>query len=189
MPTDNPKISSYVPQQIYDHFKEYQKQNKLTMSQTVIVILAEYFGLKETLKETNSSSPIGGVTLSAFEELQKRLEKVESEVEYLRSTKNNLEIREEVKDQKESSSQLSLLDKLPNKKYEFMGKDLAIRLGISSGRLSTRRKEMQSNDFQEWTSQQDPNNIKWTYEEKVHGKGFIYIPLTDNSELLSKLYK
>ena len=63
MPTDNPKISLYVPQVIYDRFSEFAKQQGLSMSQAGIVVLAEYFGLQEALKETTEGTTIGGVTL------------------------------------------------------------------------------------------------------------------------------
>lgn len=77
MPTDNPKISLYVPQQIYDRFKEFQKEQDLSMSQAGIVILAEYFGLKETIKEITEGTTIGGVTLERINELEQRLQKLE----------------------------------------------------------------------------------------------------------------
>ncbi len=77
MPTDNPKISLYVPQQIYDRFKEFQEEQKLSMSQAGIVILAEYFGLKETIKEITEGTTIGGVTLERINELEQRLQKLE----------------------------------------------------------------------------------------------------------------
>jgi hypothetical protein len=46
MSTDNPKVSGYVPQHIYDHFKVFCEERGISMSQAVTVIFAEYFGLE-----------------------------------------------------------------------------------------------------------------------------------------------
>lgn len=81
MPTDNPKISLYVPQQIYDRFKEFQEERKLSMSQAGIVILAEYFGLKETIKEITEGTTVGGVTLFEFQELKNKVFELEKKVD------------------------------------------------------------------------------------------------------------
>jgi hypothetical protein len=45
MPTQNPKISAYVPQVVYDAFRDYQQKRGLSMSQAAIEIFVEYFGL------------------------------------------------------------------------------------------------------------------------------------------------
>jgi hypothetical protein len=86
MPTDNPKISLYVPQQIYDRFKEFQEARKLSMSQAGIVIIAEYFGIEENIKEITEGTTIGGVTLAEFEQLKQRLEQLEKQVEQSKTT-------------------------------------------------------------------------------------------------------
>ena len=49
MPTDKPKLSAYIPQSVYDRFKQFQDERQLPMSQAVAVILVEYFGLTETM--------------------------------------------------------------------------------------------------------------------------------------------
>ena len=85
MPTDNPKISLYVPQPIYDRFKEFQEQQGLSMSQAGIVILAEYFGLEETIENTAGAS-IGGVTLAELESIKLRLTALEKQLAQSRST-------------------------------------------------------------------------------------------------------
>lgn len=45
MPTDNPKISSYVPQAVYDQLMTFKASRGLSISQAVTAILEEYFGL------------------------------------------------------------------------------------------------------------------------------------------------
>lgn len=210
MPTDNPKISGYVPQQIYDRFKQYQEENNLSMSQAVIVILAEYFGIEETIKENISGSPIGGVTLSEFQELKLRLEKVELEVEQLKSTSKNVEVEVEndiddiVAQQEEnlveqssnedqeniSSLPLDLGVDYPQISIELDGKSFAKRVGINNSKLSTLRTDFKGtpDKFTEWTTENDPDGITWNYKNKPHGKGVLYYPLENtNGELLSKL--
>ncbi|EAZ87941.1 hypothetical protein [Crocosphaera chwakensis] len=83
MPTENPKISLYVPQHIYDRFIEYKDQSGLSMSQAGTVLLAEYFGLEETIKDIREGVTIGGVTLN-------RVEKIESEIKELKEQINGL---------------------------------------------------------------------------------------------------
>lgn len=86
MPTDNPKISLYVPQQIYDRFKSFQEERELSMSQAGIMILAEYFGLQETIKEFTEGTTVGGVTLAEFQELKQKVLKLESLIDDNRYT-------------------------------------------------------------------------------------------------------
>lgn len=52
MPTENPKISAYVPQIIYDRFKEFKEERKLSFSQAAIEVFAEYFGINLTENST-----------------------------------------------------------------------------------------------------------------------------------------
>lgn len=81
MPTENPKISAYVPQAIYDRFKQFQEEQGLSMSQAAIVILAEYFGLQQTLEDSGKGTAIGGVTLAQVQELELKLNGLESSFE------------------------------------------------------------------------------------------------------------
>jgi hypothetical protein len=56
MSTDNPKVSGYIPQHIYDRFKTFCEERGISMSQAVAVIFAEYFGLDLLVKQNNSTS-------------------------------------------------------------------------------------------------------------------------------------
>lgn len=67
MPTDNKKISAYVPDVVYDRFKQFQEEHKLSMSQAAIEIFAAYFGIN--LNPTVSNESTG--------ELQRRVEILE----------------------------------------------------------------------------------------------------------------
>jgi hypothetical protein len=76
MPTNNPKISAYVPQVVYDRFEQFRKESGLSMSQSAIVIFAKYFGLEDIAKGVT-----GGITTddSALD----RIKALESQVDDL----------------------------------------------------------------------------------------------------------
>jgi hypothetical protein len=56
MSTNNPKVSAYIPQHIYDSFKLFCEQRGVSMSQAVAVIFAEYFGLDSSVNQKSSTS-------------------------------------------------------------------------------------------------------------------------------------
>ena len=56
MSTNNPKVSAYIPQHIYDPFKLFCEQRGISMSQAVAVIFAEYFGLDSSVDQKSSTS-------------------------------------------------------------------------------------------------------------------------------------
>ena len=109
MVTNNPKISLYVPQQIYDRFKKFQKEKNLTMSQAGIAILAEYFGLSEETKK----NVVGGVTLEAFEKIREELEDLkdslvnEESIKVVRKESDELkQVKKELEDLKQRVNHL-----------------------------------------------------------------------------------
>ncbi len=59
MPTENPKISAYVPQVLYDRFKQFQEERGLSMSQAAIELLAEYFDIN--LADNSTKEYTGGL--------------------------------------------------------------------------------------------------------------------------------
>jgi hypothetical protein len=73
MPTENPKISLYLPQEIYVRFKEFQTEKNLSMSMAGRAILAEYFEFKEATERTT----VEAVTLAEFQKLSQRVEELE----------------------------------------------------------------------------------------------------------------
>jgi hypothetical protein len=80
------KSESPILQQVFDRFKSFQEERKLSMSQAGIVIIAEYFGIEETIKEITEGTTVGGVTLAEFEKLKQRLEQLERQVEQSKTT-------------------------------------------------------------------------------------------------------
>lgn len=76
MPTDNKKISAYVPDVIYDRFIQFQEEHELSMSKAAIEIFAAYFGI-------NLNPTISNETTS---ELQSRVEVLEKELADLKDS-------------------------------------------------------------------------------------------------------
>jgi hypothetical protein len=84
MSTDNPKVSGYIPQHIYDRFKIFCEERGISMSQAVAVIFAEYFGLDLLVKQNSSTSGL----------LVERVGLLEQELANLRElVENHLELR------------------------------------------------------------------------------------------------
>jgi hypothetical protein len=200
MPTDNPKISLYVPQQIYNRFKSFQEERKLSMSQAGIVIIAEYFGIEETIKEITEGTTVGGVTLAEFEKLKQRLEQVERQVEQSKTT-SKLPVKNQSIDKLIKDEPNNLSEQQPNQ-LELIGEDvksisvdlLARRLGIKNSKsINNKRNEIYKNgnpnaeaNFYEWSQKKDIDSIGW--KPIREGIKFNYLPGSKlPSELLSKL--
>ena len=204
MPTKKPKISSYVPQQIYDHFLEFQEERDLSMSQAVMVILAEYFGIEETIKEITEGTTVGGVTLAEFQQLKQKVVElenaflsdknkiveqnkttgeppIENETEPKRSTselpKNGLK--------KDSKSEFTLSPHPNLKKVSVSTKILALRLGVKVNSISSAKAKKDEQGFSEWSREKDPDNVTWIPQTK---RTFVNKE-TLSDELLSKLQK
>ncbi len=117
MTTENEKIAGYIVPEIYEKFEQFCKENNLTCSRGLNVVLAEYFGMEETLifKQTW----IGGVTLPEFEKLKEEvveLSKLKKEVQELKELVNTLgnlqsvtpqskEIKEAINEEEEESQE------------------------------------------------------------------------------------
>ena len=202
MPTTNPKISLYVPQQIYDHFKEFQVEQKLSMSQAGIVILAEYFGLKETIKEITEGTTVGGVTLAEFQELKNRLFELEKKVNFKYTTSSSLdklEVEQKKSTSKPSKIESQSLDKtldknletqstklkgeqlelLSDREIELISKELlAKRLGLkNSGSLSNKRREIYKNN------NPDSDSEFYIWSQKKDFDGIGWKPVKQNNRI------
>jgi len=85
MTTNNPKISAYVPQAVYDRFEQFRKESGLSMSQSAIVIFAKYFGLEDIAKGvtgeiTTDNSALDRIKVleSQVDDLYKRFSELQS---------------------------------------------------------------------------------------------------------------
>lgn len=204
MPTDNPKISLYVPQQIFDRFKEFQEERKLSMSQAGIVIIAEYFGIEETIKEITEGTTVGGVTLTEFEALKKRIDQLEKLANVNKkvaqkettSGSQNIQAPESNISAEDGDSPLSI-DKQARSEpqLELLSNPIAIkpipathlctkRFGLGKDSLASYKRKHTVEELIAWTKEKDPDRIAWVIS--IDGKG--YIPKGElPNELLSKL--
>jgi len=73
MPTDNPKISAYVPQVIYDCFDEFRRDSGLSMSQSAAVIFAKFFGLEDIVKEITGETTTDNSALDRIKVLESQV--------------------------------------------------------------------------------------------------------------------
>ena len=73
MPTDNPKISAYVPQAVYDRFDEFRQESGLSMSQSAAVIFAKYFGLEDIVKEITGKTTTDNSALDRIKVLESQV--------------------------------------------------------------------------------------------------------------------
>jgi hypothetical protein len=74
MPTTNPKVSAYIPQHLFDRFKSFYEERRLSMSQAVAVIFAEYF---EVSLLVDHSSELRNSSISQrLEEVERKLAQV-----------------------------------------------------------------------------------------------------------------
>jgi hypothetical protein len=202
MSTDNPKISLYVPQVVYDAFIKFRDERGLSMSQAGIVILAEYFGLQQTIQETTKGTTVGGVTLDAFQNIQSQLSELQhqfflfqSNTELLDELERRLSIIEEkLYSLKETSEPLSDTNsELPLFKTfsthlteKLITKQLVSRFGVSSSTSITNQARKPEKEFIDWSRDKDPDGIAWkSFKEN---DVLYYSPVDDTpSELLSKL--
>ena len=74
MPTNNPKISAYVPQVVYDRFEQFRKESGLSMSQSAIVIFAKYFGLKDIAKGVTGEITTDNSALDRIKALESQVD-------------------------------------------------------------------------------------------------------------------
>jgi hypothetical protein len=70
MPTNNPKVSAYISQDIFDRFQSFYKEKKLSMSQAVAVIFTDYFEIEP---QVNSS---GGLLLDRIKDLELKVDEL-----------------------------------------------------------------------------------------------------------------
>ena len=134
MPTDNPKVSGYVPQAIYDRLIQFKDEQGVSISQAITIVLAEYFGIET---EIDAPVPVGGVTLARLEALEKQVSQLFSEQQ---STQN-------------------LVSGLPTKTL----KELTEHFGVGKSTISSARSKLVPEKFLEWTRSQDPEGKGWIY--------------------------
>lgn len=111
MPTDNPKVSAYVPQVLKDRLTQFRQERDVSESQAVTIILAEYFQMQQEIGRASDGASVGGVTLARMEVLEKQVSEIQSLVE-----QRFQELSDSIKNSKlDSSSQVDYNKPLPDK--------------------------------------------------------------------------
>ncbi len=194
MTTENERVAGYIIPEIYDRFDQFCKENKLTCSRALNVILAEYLGMEEALifKQTWA----GGITLPEFEKLKKEVQELKELVNTLSNlqsiTPQTKEIKETInEEEKESQEEISkkIKEKINKKVKEGLSKKsksnnkkitqklnttyLAERFKVSRGAINRNKKKFRNNqitreEYIEWTRTKDPEGKGWFFDENIN---------------------
>lgn len=105
MPTENPKISAYVPQVVYDRFKQYQEERQLSMSQAATEILAHYFELNLQFPNKESTSGLP----SRLNEIEQSLEDLKNLYTQLASKVDQIKTTSELQSEPKSNVPNSII--------------------------------------------------------------------------------
>jgi hypothetical protein len=123
MTTNNPKISAYVPQAVYDRFEQFRKESGLSMSQSAIVIFAKYFGLEDIANGvageiTTDNSALDRIKIleSQVDDLYKKFSELEDESSSELSSPIVLEETKEASDSLSEDIPSEPLNELPIQK-------------------------------------------------------------------------
>jgi hypothetical protein len=180
MPTANPKISAYVPQDLYDRFIDFKEQRGLSsVSQAAIVILTEFFGCGTP---SRLPSDLPGVPLEEFQALVQRVDHLSELVKSLTApttqegeTESSIKqlplliqdpnpIADTEQDIPPSSSLSSPKDESGILAQGLSARGLADRINRDHSTILRRSK---SPNFAAWSKDLDPENISWIYDEKT----------------------
>ena len=174
MPTDNPKISGYIPQLLFDRLKEFQNERGLSMSQAIAVVLSEYFGLEGFIKSSQSSVEVGGVSLERFQNLEGLVRELKEKVDCLEFTgglpaltKGELDIVPE-----------SSLPLFPETDFTSSLKPISghvlssVRFQLNRNTVAKNKSKWSAEKFTKWTTGKDPDGIAWQYID-TPSKGYI----------------
>jgi hypothetical protein len=177
MATENPKVSGYVPEQVYQKIVQLKEQWQLkSTSQVLTLILQDYFGI-EAHPTLSASGFSHTARLLALEAEVKRLDQQMLAAQEVMA-QLNLEYQSinRSPDSTPSDRTESLLFRrgvVRQPKITPLGPhrsgELAERLGVSKSTISLYK---QRDDFSEWSQSRDPQGVAWTYQPKT--KRFDY---------------
>lgn len=206
MGTKNPKISAYVPQEVFDCFQVFQEERGLSASKAATAIFCDYFGIGQT-----ASSPPSGVTLSQFQALEERLarleEKIKSQPMYQDAAL--VAVESQAIESHTGSPQLSLetetireydenpplplsypdgslqqtTSELPFEPMALTAKELANRFGLKAAQSITNAKNRfkTTQEFTEWSTAKDPEGIAWSYRQ-LEDRCFQYFQIKSSDD-------
>lgn len=167
MTTENERVAGYIIPELYDRFDQFCKENNLNCSRALNVIIAEYFGLEETL--LYKQTWIGGVTLDKFENLKKEVE----ELKELVNTLSNVSSITPKKLHQKSSETISKNRENDLQTINLSTTELAKRFNVSRGLINNQKRKFRENkitkeEYIEWTKSKDPENKGWFFDENTN---------------------
>jgi hypothetical protein len=125
MPTDNPKISAYVPKIVYDRFEQLRKESSgVSMSQLATIIFAKYFGLDDIAKGITGEITVDDSALDRIKALESHVNDLfkklgELQSEFGSKPPLSIVVETEVKEKREDVPNDSL-NELPVQKVETL---------------------------------------------------------------------
>ena len=165
MTTENERVAGYIVPELYERFNQFCQENHLSCSRALNVIIAEYFGLEETLLVKQTW--VGGITLPEFEKLKKEVE----ELKELVNTLSKLSSNTPKKKQKKSSEKINT--NIESDRSELNTSELAKRLDISRASINRhknkfRESKITKEEYIEWTKTKDPEGKGWFFDENIN---------------------
>lgn len=170
MATENPRVAGYVPKEVFDRLMDFRKEQDISVSQALTIILAEYF------KVSYQSVQV----VAHFDEFitREEFEALSAKVDALAKVSQNDELLSEL------PGRIALLERrLENTKTTKVAQDsgqltalplggLAKRLGITSSTLShwkgtNPRKSKSPSELLEVTRSKDPDGIGWIFDSSI----------------------
>ena len=84
MPTKLPKISAYIPLDLYQCLQKDKQKTGMSMSQVIIAALANHYNLEETIRKGGRRVIVGGETSKRITALEKKLDVTWAEIESIK---------------------------------------------------------------------------------------------------------
>ena len=197
MPTTNPKVSGYVPQNIYNRLQDFCNEKNLSISQGITAILTQYFDLGQVdQKNTTNGLPMERLELLEREfkdfkqfveqhlqisdiHTQNCFEVVRSEPKIDHSKLNLLEPGDSLLSSlpselpREQASSSVVQSELLKQITPITGVKLSIsRFGLSKDTVAQAKRNKNAKDFNNWTKKCDPDGIPWKWVDKP-SKGYV----------------
>ena len=192
MTTENERVAGYIIPEVYDRFDQFCKENKLTCSRALNVILAEYLGMEEALifKQTWA----GGITLPEFSKLKNEVQELKELVNTLSNvqsiTPQTKEIKEEINEEIKEKISKKVKEKInevlsepineeieeeikDDKRIELNTTYLAERFKVSRGAINQYKKKFRENkitkeQYINWTRSKDPEGKGWFFDVQTN---------------------
>ena len=207
----NPKISAYVSQEVFDRFKTFQDKRGFTMSKAVTAILCDYFDIKQTTDGLPSGITLAQFqdVLKRLAELEQRVESQpvfqnaalmpgesqaidgSSQLPQLSAEAQTVAVQEEYEtpqlpfpesEPQQITSEPLLKESVASKPTLFTtAEDLALRLSCHPQSIKNFKSNNSTEQFIQWTTEKDPDDIPWNYQMKVFGRAMGFYPCCDLS--------